>query len=375
MLFVFVHVVATENVCYDCFVLYPSIMVQAEDRVHRIGQASVCNCLYFVAKGTLDEVLWKLLENKFRALGEFVEGKEKMKIVVNKTYHSSHELLKNVVPEVTEFEGDDFSDVNSECSLSNVEELGSDLEHEIEELGLSEQKLIDAAAENDGSDPDSQSESDSKLPAKVAAKDIVGTTEDDAICLSDDDEEEVQVSSVSRQEATTVTDESTAASQEDTAKKPAFNLITASFPRLRTYRLLFSGKTYGLMFAIVSGRLVVSGQNESRVREFGPHAKPHVGDVLVAVSRRILPIVREMSQVTALLKSAITQGTTELVFAEDDEIISHAKEVFAAKALKDKEEAERAISAAVQQAAMESQANDALENGTSNADGDIIKIE
>lgn len=28
------------------------------------------NCLYFVARGTLDDVLWKLLEKKFRDLGK-----------------------------------------------------------------------------------------------------------------------------------------------------------------------------------------------------------------------------------------------------------------------------------------------------------------
>ena len=346
--------------------VHNSIMVQAEDRVHRIGQASVCNCLYFVAKGTLDELLWKLLENKFQALGEFVEGKEKMKIVVNKTFHSSHELLKNVVPEVVESEGDDLSDVNSECSLSDVEELGSDLEHEIEELGLSEQKLLDAAADNDGSDLETQSEPDSKLPAKVVAKDTVGTTEDDAICLSDDDEEELPVPPVNRKAEETVTDESTTTSQGSAAKKPAFSFHTASFPRLRIYRLLFSGKTYGLMFSLVAGRLVVSGQNESRVREFGASAKPHVGDVLVAVNRRILPIVRELSQATGLLKSAMTQGTTELVFAEDSEIRSHVKEILAERALiKETEEAQmRAAVTAAQQAAMSSQANDALQNGT-----------
>ena len=48
----------------------PAIMVQAEDRVHRIGQQATVRCLYFIAKGTLDEVLWKLIEKKFRDLGE-----------------------------------------------------------------------------------------------------------------------------------------------------------------------------------------------------------------------------------------------------------------------------------------------------------------
>ena len=33
----------------------PALMIQAEDRAHRIGQASQVKCLYIVAKGTLDE--------------------------------------------------------------------------------------------------------------------------------------------------------------------------------------------------------------------------------------------------------------------------------------------------------------------------------
>lgn len=33
----------------------PALMIQAEDRVHRIGQASQVRCLYVVARGTLDE--------------------------------------------------------------------------------------------------------------------------------------------------------------------------------------------------------------------------------------------------------------------------------------------------------------------------------
>ena len=55
----------------------PAILIQAEDRVHRIGQQSEVKCLYLIARGTLDEILWKLVEKKFRALGEFVEGKGK----------------------------------------------------------------------------------------------------------------------------------------------------------------------------------------------------------------------------------------------------------------------------------------------------------
>ena len=70
----------------------PALMIQAEDRCHRIGQNSRVHCLYFVASGTLDDPLWRLLEKKFRDLGEFVEGMEKQKIVVHKTYHGTKEL-------------------------------------------------------------------------------------------------------------------------------------------------------------------------------------------------------------------------------------------------------------------------------------------
>lgn len=40
------------------------MMEQAEDRVHRIGQENSVLVQYLVAKGTIDEVLWRMLCNK-----------------------------------------------------------------------------------------------------------------------------------------------------------------------------------------------------------------------------------------------------------------------------------------------------------------------
>jgi SWI/SNF-related matrix-associated actin-dependent regulator 1 of chromatin subfamily A len=149
-----VTLTAASNIWFAELFWTPAIMIQAEDRCHRIGQQAKVHCLYFVMKGTLDKLLWKLIENKCQILGEFVEGKEKMKIVVTKMYHSKNELLKLIqTPNLTDF---DKGDTFSEASLSDIEEIGSDIEHEIEQLGCSEQMMLNAGPDNDDSDPDSR---------------------------------------------------------------------------------------------------------------------------------------------------------------------------------------------------------------------------
>lgn len=39
----------------------PALMIQAEDRAHRIGQKDSVNCHYLIGEGTLDEMLYKFL--------------------------------------------------------------------------------------------------------------------------------------------------------------------------------------------------------------------------------------------------------------------------------------------------------------------------
>lgn len=48
----------------------PGALVQAEDRVHRIGQKNSVNIHYLVAKKTADDYLWPLIQNKLEVLGK-----------------------------------------------------------------------------------------------------------------------------------------------------------------------------------------------------------------------------------------------------------------------------------------------------------------
>ncbi|KAF6116239.1 SWI/SNF related, matrix associated, actin dependent regulator of chromatin, subfamily a like 1 [Phyllostomus discolor] len=48
----------------------PGVLMQAEDRVHRIGQASSVDIHYLVARGTADDYLWPLIQEKIKVLGE-----------------------------------------------------------------------------------------------------------------------------------------------------------------------------------------------------------------------------------------------------------------------------------------------------------------
>ncbi|CAM9611695.1 SWI/SNF-related matrix-associated actin-dependent regulator of chromatin subfamily A-like protein 1 [Lampetra fluviatilis] len=48
----------------------PGVLIQAEDRVHRIGQLCCVNVHYLVARGTSDDYLWPIVQEKLRILGE-----------------------------------------------------------------------------------------------------------------------------------------------------------------------------------------------------------------------------------------------------------------------------------------------------------------
>ncbi|KAM7105017.1 SWI/SNF-related matrix-associated actin-dependent regulator of chromatin subfamily A-like protein 1 isoform 1-T2 [Molossus nigricans] len=48
----------------------PGVLMQAEDRVHRIGQSNSVGIHYLVARGTADDYLWPMIQEKIKVLGE-----------------------------------------------------------------------------------------------------------------------------------------------------------------------------------------------------------------------------------------------------------------------------------------------------------------
>ena len=53
----------------------PGSLLQAEDRAHRIGQLNAVKIKYFLASNTVDELLWPLVREKMKTLGEICEGR------------------------------------------------------------------------------------------------------------------------------------------------------------------------------------------------------------------------------------------------------------------------------------------------------------
>lgn len=52
----------------------PSLMYQAEDRAHRIGQLNSVTCHYLIGHNTLDDRLYKCLERKTEVVTSILDG-------------------------------------------------------------------------------------------------------------------------------------------------------------------------------------------------------------------------------------------------------------------------------------------------------------
>lgn len=53
----------------------PGLVIQAEDRAHRIGQASAVNVYFLLLRGSADDIIWATLQSKLEAVGGALDGR------------------------------------------------------------------------------------------------------------------------------------------------------------------------------------------------------------------------------------------------------------------------------------------------------------
>lgn len=298
-----VTLTASSTVWFTELYWTPALLIQAEDRCHRIGQQARVRCLYLVAKGTLDEILWKHVEKKFRDLGEFVEGKEKMKIVVHKIYKGVTEVKSSL----TDFDGDFGSDIDEMEEEDDIAALETELCDDLEEMEREEREKIKALADHEDDDEGESSQRprpDRGLSGPAPqGNGTAGTTESEAICLSDDDEAEQQISEP----------------QKPKSLAEGGIQMERKFLDMRFYKLQFVGRTYGLEIEVFRGRVVVKGRAKERVEQYGEDSKPRVGDVLLAINRQLIPFNVQFKSLMDFLAAALMKGPVEIIFGEDDE--------------------------------------------------------
>ena len=60
----------------------PAIMIQAEDRVHRIGQENNVNVHYLYGAGTIDDLILPILFSKFNIVSSTLDDKVSNKFII-----------------------------------------------------------------------------------------------------------------------------------------------------------------------------------------------------------------------------------------------------------------------------------------------------
>ncbi|KAK8592589.1 hypothetical protein V6N13_063162 [Hibiscus sabdariffa] len=76
----------------------PGDLIQAEDRAHRIGQASSVNIYYLLANDTVDDIIWDVVQHKLENLGQMLDGHENTLEVSNSQEVKSPMKQKNLDP-------------------------------------------------------------------------------------------------------------------------------------------------------------------------------------------------------------------------------------------------------------------------------------
>jgi len=320
-----VTLTASSNIWFAELFWTPAIMIQAEDRCHRIGQQSNVRCVYFQTRDTLDEILWRLIEKKFRALGEFVEGKEKQKIVVHKTYEwdqlGNGEVDNEIDDEDGELEQSSQVSKKRQRSESFADLVDTDdIQHDIEELCREEEEML-KDANNKGDDDVAENVSDTGSKSPSAPSDSKKQKEQIKEVAGD------QVGETSLGPPLLILKDVINYCIKAKSYKVSFNPLM-KLPNLRVYKMHFLGPSYGLYLSYYQGRIIVRKKHPKREEEYGVDVKPDVGSIVLAINGYSLPQKMTFQLILGFMKKLIQkQHPVELTIGEDEEFSTFFIEV------------------------------------------------
>eukprot|EP01017_Pseudomicrothorax_dubius_P047367 TRINITY_DN8504_c0_g1_i3.p1 TRINITY_DN8504_c0_g1~~TRINITY_DN8504_c0_g1_i3.p1 ORF type:complete len:466 (+),score=102.45 TRINITY_DN8504_c0_g1_i3:116-1513(+) len=75
------NLTATSNIVFAEIFWTPAVMIQAEDRAHRIGQDECVTCHYLYGEGTLDPLVYAKIENKHTIISGILDGSKRKGVV------------------------------------------------------------------------------------------------------------------------------------------------------------------------------------------------------------------------------------------------------------------------------------------------------
>jgi hypothetical protein len=317
-----VTLTASSTVFFSELFWTPAIMVQAEDRCHRIGQQSRVRCIYLVARGTLDDVLYRLLEKKLQDIGEFVEGKQHLKLVVHKAYTTAQDFYSICDSPTLEASSDDEDDNIGDEDLDNDTPFDSDLQETINHLGEEEEKMLHAMEgedEGDGFSGKGPEGTQKSFPALRCNDGTGGNSEHSAIDLVDDEE---SGNNILKGNPSPLSNAQMKPFSSNSAPPLSFD-FQSSMADCKYYRIIAQGPLLGVVLRLLRHRLVVESIRPERQQRLGHESKPSVGDILTAVNGNLVPLVQEERSVIGFIRTALKQGAIELVFAEHEGFIHY----------------------------------------------------
>lgn len=101
----------------------PGTLLQAEDRVHRIGQTTTVTIQYLLAKGTLDDELWPLIQKKIEILGETLDAKNEVNQWDDSEYSKYEGMDQTMKDEDDEARNNRTNKYKFELGLDDIENM------------------------------------------------------------------------------------------------------------------------------------------------------------------------------------------------------------------------------------------------------------